>query len=259
MAEAEKVSARSELDSYLSKIYEVEYPDGSIVIRKESRQPLSEETAVTVDFLDTLSRDPHPNLLIPSCYSGEIGSKLIEEYEIMPFYTMDRYEREIKTNIKNGEITIPGIVNIFSQLTSALAYMHQREYVHRDVRPQNVFLQPNGRELQVTLFDYNTVARPYISEKGFDSWNEEVPPEIREDGTRIDYRYDVYQAGYMLRELTHNLVGREDPEYKPILDLPPDLQNVVSRAIGPQEHRQTNASEMLAELQQIQSKLNTDI
>ena len=84
------------------------------------------------------------------------------------------------------------------QLTSVLGYLHSHGYIHHDVRDRNIFVDP--RTLEITLFDYNSVRRPYFLEAGVNCWNE-VPPEYRLGGTMIDFSFDVYQAGKLFRKM----------------------------------------------------------
>ena len=56
----------------------------------------------------------------------------------------------------NGEY-ITAILRIADDISSALAYAHQRNIVHSDVKPTNVLLRPDGRAL---LMDFNLAAQP---------------------------------------------------------------------------------------------------
>lgn len=46
-----------------------------------------------------------------------------------------------------SRLDINEALSIMIQLTSALAYAHQHNIVHRDVKPQNIFLLPDGNVL----------------------------------------------------------------------------------------------------------------
>lgn len=100
--------------------------------------------------------------------------------------------------IANKRLTPAQSVDIARQVADALDYLHRSGYVHRDVKPANLMLTPQGR---VALFDFGTVVRiqdgaPY--EAGLYGTPAFLAPEQTVAGGKVDGRADLYAAGIML-------------------------------------------------------------
>lgn len=97
---------------------------------------------------------------------------------------------------------------IFEQVLDALNYVHQLGYVHRDVKPENVFIQP-GPKKKIALIDFGiarSMADPQTSgifqtRAGIVSGSPAyvAPETVSSDD--IDQRTDLYSAGILLFEM----------------------------------------------------------
>ena len=63
------------------------------------------------------------------------------------------------------------------QVASGMAYLHRKEYVHRDMKPQNVLLNESNRAL---VADLGTVRRPFSGEMP----NREISQKEKENNLR---------------------------------------------------------------------------
>jgi serine/threonine protein kinase len=91
------------------------------------------------------------------------------------------------------------ILAIVQQLCRALAHLHRRGLVHRDVKPANVFL---GRDGRTTLFDFGLVCS--VNEAPdrticVGTMEYAAPEQIC--GAPLDHRADIYSLGCLLYEL----------------------------------------------------------
>ncbi|OVF08047.1 putative casein kinase 2 catalytic subunit [Clavispora lusitaniae] len=97
-----------------------------------------------------------------------------------------------------GKFTIPDIQYYFTQLLIALDYSHSMGIIHRDVKPQNIMIDPKAKKLRLIDWglaefyhagmDYNVrVASRY--HKG---------PELLINLQQYDYSLDLWSVGCML-------------------------------------------------------------
>ncbi len=92
-----------------------------------------------------------------------------------------------------------------SQILRALMQAHSKGIVHRDIKPQNIMLLPNGR-IKVTDFGIARLVSSQtstITDKAIGSVHYIAPEQAR--GATTDARADLYSVGVMLYEM---LTGR---------------------------------------------------
>jgi len=70
----------------------------------------------------------------------------VGEEDGVPYIAMEYLEGATLTEIAaEGPLSIPQAASIIEQVLSALSYAHGHDVVHRDIKPDNVFLLPDGR------------------------------------------------------------------------------------------------------------------
>src|SRR5215472_11721922 len=91
----------------------------------------------------------HANI-VPIYEFGEIGDVA---YLVMPYLP----DGSLATLIsQQGPLELPVAITYLEQVAAALDYAHARGIVHRDVKPSNMLLHPDGR---ILLADFG-IARP---------------------------------------------------------------------------------------------------
>jgi predicted Ser/Thr protein kinase len=155
---------------------------------------------------------------------------------------------------------------ICADVCSALAAAHARGLVHRDVKPANIMLMPDGR---VKLMDLG-IARAAAGETATQTaamlgTAQYLSPE-QAQGQAVDYRSDLYSLGCCLYEMLTGTVPfrgatpvaiayrhvREDPTPPRLLnpDVPPSLEAVCLKAMAKRpEDRYQTAAEFRADLE----------
>ena len=153
-----------------------------------------------------------------------------------------------------------------TEILRALQHAHERGIVHRDIKPQNIMVLPNGH-IKVTDFGIARFARSEtrtMTDKAIGSVHYIAPEQARGDPT--DEKADIYSVGVMLYEMTtgqlpfeaENAVSvaimqlQTDPcpprQINP--DLPMGLQEITLKAMQKDPlQRYQSAAEMLRDLE----------
>ncbi|HET6456447.1 MAG TPA: protein kinase [Armatimonadota bacterium] len=105
-----------------------------------------------------------------------------------------------------GKLQPERAVEIVSQVCDALSYAHSRGVVHRDVKPDNIQILPNGR-IKITDFGIARIMEePTLTADGqvFGTPSYMSPEQVA--GKPLDCRTDLFSLGVVLYEL---LTGRK--------------------------------------------------
>src|SRR5579864_5744016 len=89
----------------------------------------------------------------------------ILDYDVqdgVPFLVMDYAPNGSlhRRHPKGSVLPLPQIVSLVKQVAAALQYAHERKFIHRDVKPENMLL---GRQQEVLLSDFGLVALAHSS------------------------------------------------------------------------------------------------
>lgn len=163
-------------------------------------------------------------------------------------------------------------VDQISQVLDALRYAHKRGLVHRDIKPQNVLVGPDG-DLKVADFGIaRAVDDLQMTQTGMIVGTAHYLSPEQASGQPITPSADLYAVGVVLFEM---LTGRmpfdgdqpvaialkhvnEDPPALSIVnpDVPADLEYVVLRAMSKRpEDRFEDAEEFIAALQGVRHRI----
>jgi serine/threonine protein kinase len=156
---------------------------------------------------------------------------------------------------RQGRLTLPTVIDVMIQLGEALMEAHAMGYVHRDLRPGNVFLtRRRGREHFVKLLDFGLAK--LVAPEGeaaatslgmtFGDPRYMSPEQAR--GEIVDRRADIYSLGVIAYEmltgqppfvgkkvfdvLTQHLEAVPQPPSALRPDVPPWLDAIVVRALA---------------------------
>ena len=105
-----------------------------------------------------------------------------------------------------GALPVREAIDIACQILDALGHAHSRKVIHRDIKPDNIFLLPGG---QIKLADFG-IARlseePALTSNGqvFGTPSYMSPEQI--EGKHIDHRSDLFSLAVLLYEM---LAGRK--------------------------------------------------
>jgi serine/threonine-protein kinase len=199
----------------------------------------------------------HPNI----CTIHEIA----ETADGRSYIVMAAYDGEtLRVRLGGGPLPEQDALDIGEQIARALAAAHGRGIVHRDVKPDNVFLT---REGVVKLLDFGLArtADSWMSGPGAVEGTVAYMSPEQASGQRADQRSDVWALGVVLFEMLAGarpfaadgpraaleLILTRDPDLRAArLDLAPGLIDLVHRALAKDPaSRFASGSEILEALQ----------
>lgn len=169
----------------------------AIKILKESQLSEDCNQNLFLNEVKAAGRLIHPNIVTVH----DVGV-----YENKPFIVMEYVEGETLSSRleREDDFSLLDVINICSQLVSALAYAHESGVVHRDVKPDNILCSPCGTT--VKLADFGVA---YRADKGSDEVTDfntllgtprYMSPE-QALGDELDGRSDLFSFGSILYEL----------------------------------------------------------
>lgn len=203
----------------------------------------------------------HPNI--------SAVSAALETADGHPFMVMSYYEGQTLTDLLDDDpMPLKRALDIVVQCSRALAYAHSRQLVHRDIKPDNIFLTSSGT---VKLLDFG-IAKSELTDLHrrtsvgtlLGTVPYMAPEQIR--GETVDARADLWSVGVMLYEM---LAARHPFSYGDLFvaidavvnrypvpletlrpDLPGEVVRIVNRLLAkPVAERYDSAAVLLQDLE----------
>ena len=82
----------------------------------------------------------------------------VNEAEGKIFYAMSLVEGLTLKDLRNrGPVTHKQIIEIGIQLADGLAHAHDRDVIHRDIKPQNIMVTSNGRAIMTATSSFSMI------------------------------------------------------------------------------------------------------
>ncbi|OGU01665.1 MAG: hypothetical protein A2085_06760 [Gemmatimonadetes bacterium GWC2_71_10] len=132
----------------------------------------------------------------------------IGEVEGMYYITMEFAEGQSLKHLitSRGSLPVPVVLTVGKQLCRALEAAHEQGVIHRDIKPQNLIVEPSGT-LKVMDFGIARLATRTdgVTQAGMAIGTPEYMAPEQLLGDDVDFRADLYAAGCVLFEC---LTGR---------------------------------------------------
>ncbi|HQP35669.1 MAG TPA: serine/threonine-protein kinase, partial [Polyangiaceae bacterium] len=193
-----------------------------------------------------LARLKHPNLVEVYDLAAASDGRIFFVMELLDGCTLRDLVRH------RGKLGASAAVRVVAQALDGLAAAHSTQMVHRDVKPENVFVCRSGI---VKLLDFGiakaidaSMPAQQITGAGMTVGTPRYMAPEQATGTAVDKRADVYAAGLVLWEAltgrpafpgddVHEIIAAKVDEGLPALDpslgVPVELEAAIARACAP--------------------------
>jgi len=195
-------------------------------LRVRSESSRARLTALFQREFDTLARLPHPNIV-------EVYDYGVDEQG--PFYTMELLSGKDLADL--APLPFLEACRVLRDIASALALVHARRLVHRDVSPNNIRLTSDGRAKLIDFGGLTPFGRPkeLVGTPAF------LAPECLGE-SELDQRTDLYSLGALaywvltrrpavraqsLEDLAHAWQEPPPPPSQYASDIPEELDRLV--------------------------------
>ncbi len=210
----------------------------------------------------------HPNIV--TVY--ELG-----DYSGNPYLAMEYLEGcSLDAILTAGQpLNLVEKLGILVEVCQGLGYAHQRQVIHRDIKPGNIMVLPNGA---VKLVDFGIAhiigKKVTLPGQVIGSFNYMSPEQI--NSKPLDARTDIFSAGIVLYQLLSNSLPFEAPntaatlfkivhEPPPPLSkflpvYPPELESCLLRALAKErDERYSDVEEFAADLRRIRDQVRQEM
>ena len=221
-------------------------------------------------FIDSFRRESqsaaslsHPNIV--NIYDvGREGNIHYIVMELIEGRTLSDY---IKAQ---GAMAYPKVIALAKQIASALAFAHKNHIIHRDVKPHNVMLTPNGTA-KITDFGIakavNSATIVDNTEGIIGSVHYFSPEQAR--GGYVDEKSDIYSLGIVMYEMLTGKVpfdgdnpvnialmhinGEMTPPSQVVSGVPPALEHIIMKCTDKYPvNRYASADELIEALNNLE-------
>lgn len=139
------------------------------------------------------SRLSHPNIVRLFDIDQQDGT----QFMVMEFVEGEDLRAIVK---RDGPMPLEQAADVVAQTASGLQHAHERGLVHRDVKPANLLLGPNGVVKILDLGLARSDDAELHSERLEPSWGmmgtaDYLAPEQARDPSTVDHRADIYSLG----------------------------------------------------------------
>ncbi len=142
----------------------------------------------------SVSNLSHPNIV--EVY--DVGEEDGNHYIVMEYIEGKTLKQLLK---KRESLTLTEVIDIMTQLTDGISHAHESYIIHRDIKPQNIMIQDDGR-IKITDFGIAMAlnATQLTQTNSVMGSVHYLPPE-QASGKSASIKSDIYSLGILMYEL----------------------------------------------------------
>lgn len=193
--------------------------------------------------------------------------------------------KTLREHMASTELTLDEVLDISTQVASALAAAHAAGIVHRDIKPENIMIRPDG---YVKVLDFGLAKLVEQKKKSFLGFDESTQTERglilgtvnymspeQAKGERVDERTDIFSLGVVLYEMLAgripfagnsksetfaNLITSEPPALSQFLsNVPDEIQRCLLKTLRKnKDERYQTVKDLIADLKNLRKNLTHD-
>lgn len=189
-------------------------------------------------------------------------------FMVMPYYSGGN----LKDKMIQGRLPLKDILEIARQMALGLLFAHERQIIHRDIKPGNIMFDSEGLVKIVDFGIAKLLDHPPLTNPGTVLGTMAYMPPEQAEGELVNHQADIWSFGVVLYELLSGKLpfeGKTEQQiYEAILmetpvpcfrlndDVPKPLSDIVDRALAKSlEERYQSFSNVLDDLEAYQHGL----
>lgn len=243
----------------------------SLLCRIVAIKILRPQYASDAEFVERFRREArsaaslsHPNVV--NIY--DVGQENGMDYIVMEYIPGNNLKNIIK---QESPLPIERVLDITKQIAEALNHAHQRNIIHRDIKPHNILVTPEG-QIKVTDFGIaRAISASSFTQTGVVVGSVQYSSPEQAKGGMVGPQSDIYSLGCLFYELLTGTVpfkgdtpvsialqhiqGSFIPARELRPDLPAAVEKILQKAMAKEaSERYPSALAMLKEIYAAQSR-----
>ena len=207
----------------------------ALKVIKSERRGAAEAHRLFIREIEAVAEVSHPNIV--TVYgSGEEKGVSFYAMELIQGRNLDEVLREAAAQKETLETDT--ILHWIESIARALDHVHEKEIIHRDVKPSNIRINTDGRAVLMDFGIARHVESIATMPSGFRGTPDYASPEqIRADPRGIDKPTDIYSLGVTLYEAVTGRVPFKGETTEQIFHQILDVDPVPPRRLSPSVSR----------------------